>query len=84
MSFAVAEILRHLGPDSGITVAEILLTAAGILLIAAIEDLARTVRPELRARPRALRLTVLFGGGAFMIAGWISRSGTCTWTMASR
>jgi hypothetical protein len=70
LSFAVAEILRHLGPDSGIAVAEILLTTAGILLIAAIEDLARTVRPELREHPRALRLTVLFGGGAFMIA-WV-------------
>ena len=70
LSFAVAEVLRHLGPDSGITVAEILLTAAGVLLIAAIESLARTVRPELRERPLALQLTVLAGGGAFMIA-WV-------------
>ena len=71
LSFAVAEVLRHLGPDSGIVVAEILLTAAGVLLIAAIESLARTVRPELRERPRGLRLTVLFGGGAFMVA-WVN------------
>ena len=71
LSFAVAEVLRHLGPDSGIVVAEILLTAAGVLLIAAIENLARTVRPELRERPRGLRLTVLFGGAAFMIA-WVN------------
>ena len=71
LSFAAAEVLRHLGPDSGIIVAEILLTAAGVLLIAAIESLARTVRPELRERPRGLRLTVLFGGGAVMIA-WVN------------
>ena len=70
LSFAVAEVLRHLGPDSGITVAEVLLTAAGLLLLAAIESLARTVRPELREHPLALRLTVLFGGAAFMIA-WV-------------
>ena len=71
LSFAVAEVLRHLGPDSGVVVAEVLLTAAGVLLIAAIESLARTVRPELRERPRGLRLTVIFGGGAFMIA-WVN------------
>jgi hypothetical protein len=71
LSFAVAEILRRLGPDSGSVVAEILLTAAGLALIATIASLARTVRPELRERPRALQLTVLFGGGAFMIA-WVN------------
>jgi hypothetical protein len=71
LSFAVAEVLRHLGPDSGLAVAEVLLTAAGLALIAVIESLARTVRPELREHPRALQLTVLFGGGAFMIA-WVN------------
>jgi hypothetical protein len=71
LAFAVAEVLRHLGPDSGLVVAEVLLTAAGVPLIAMIENLARTIRPELREHPRELRLTVLVGGGAFMIA-WVN------------
>jgi len=33
LSFAVAEVLRHVGPDSGITVTEVLLTAAGPAVI---------------------------------------------------
>ncbi len=70
LSFAVAEVLRHLGPGSGIAVAEILLTAAGVVLVAAIESLADTARPELRDRPMALRLTVLVGGAAFLVA-WV-------------
>ena len=70
LSFTVAEILRHLGPDNGIVTAEILLAAAGIAVIAAIENLARRVRPELSEHPRTLRLTVLVGGAAFMVA-WV-------------
>ena len=70
LSFAVAEVLRHLGPDSGIAAAEILLTAAGVALVAAIESLARAARPELRERPTALRLTILVGGAAFLVA-WV-------------
>jgi hypothetical protein len=70
LSFTVAEILRQLGPDNGLVTAEILLAAAGIAVIAAIENLARRVRPELTEQPRTLQLTVLVGGAAFMVA-WV-------------
>ncbi len=70
LSFTVAEILRRLGPDNGVATAEIVLAAAGVAVIAAIENLARRVRPELGEQPRALRLTVLVGGAAFMVA-WV-------------
>jgi hypothetical protein len=68
LAFAVAEVLRHLGPDNGIVTAEIALVAAGLPAVAAIEGLARAVRPELRDRPLALRLTMLIGGAAFLNA----------------
>lgn len=53
LSFAVAEVLRYLGPDSGIVVAEILLTADGVLLIAAIEsrNLPTSALRALRVKP---------------------------------
>ena len=68
LSFTVAEILRHLGPDNGIVTAEILLATAGIAVIAAIESLARRVWLELSEHPQALRLTVLVGGAAFLVS----------------
>jgi hypothetical protein len=67
-AFVVAEVLRHLGPDNGIVAAEVALTAAGFLAVIAVEDLARKVRPDLRDRPLALRLTVLVAGAAFLNA----------------
>jgi hypothetical protein len=70
LAFAVAEILRHLSPDNGIVAAEVILTAAGVCIVAAIEGLARAVRPDLASRPIALRLTVLAGGAAFLVA-WV-------------
>jgi hypothetical protein len=68
LAFAVAEALRHLGPDNGIAAAEVVLTAAGFLAVVAVEGLALAVRPELRCRPLALQLTVLVGGAAFLNA----------------
>jgi hypothetical protein len=67
-AFAVAEVLRHLGPDNGVVTAEVLLAAAGLYAVVAIERLAWVMRPDLASRPLALRLTVLIGGAAFLNA----------------
>ena len=67
-AFAVAEVLRHLGPDNGLVIAEVLLAAAGLYAVVAIERLALAMRPDLASRPLALKLTVLVGGAAFLNA----------------
>jgi hypothetical protein len=70
LAFAVAQVLRQIGPHNGVAAAEVALTAAGFAAVVAIEGLARAVRPDLRSRPLALRLTVLAGGAAFLNA-WV-------------
>jgi hypothetical protein len=67
-AFAVAEVLRYLGPDNGVVTAEVLLDAAGLYAVVAIERLALATRPDLASRTLALRLTVLIGGAAFLNA----------------
>jgi hypothetical protein len=69
LAFAAAQLLRHLGPDNGLVTAELIMTAMGLVLVYAVEQIARTVRPGL-AGSQALRRTLLTGGGVFMIA-WV-------------
>ena len=70
LAFAVAQVLRHLGPDGGIVTAELVMTAAGLFMLYAIERIALTVRPELALRPARLQRVMLAGGAVFMIA-WV-------------
>jgi len=84
LSSAVAEVLRHLGPDNGVTVAEILLTAAGALiwdtigarrpwpLWSLLSILALTVTPILTRDPQILgqaRLAIVVAFTAVLLAG---------------
>jgi hypothetical protein len=73
LSFAVAQLLRHIGPDQGLVTAQIALTAVGLVLVHAIAVIAAEVRPSLAARPGRLRCTELVGGAVFLIA-WVELS----------
>jgi hypothetical protein len=53
--YAVAEVLRQIGPDYGLVAAEIVMTALGLLVIAMIEQIALAARPGLADQPRLLR-----------------------------
>ena len=68
LALGAAQLLRHLGPDGGIAIAELAMTAAGLVMLHAIERIALTVRPELALEPRTLQRTMLGGGAVFMIA----------------
>lgn len=68
LAFTVAQVLRHLGPDGGIVTAELVMTAAGLFMLYAIERIALTVRPELALRPARLQRVMLAGGAVFMVA----------------
>jgi hypothetical protein len=70
LAFAVARVLRYLGPDGGIVTAELVMTATGLFMLYAIERIALTVRPELALRPARLQRVMLAGGAVFMIA-WV-------------
>ena len=69
LAFAIAQVLRHIGPHQGVFAAEAVLTLAGLYLVHAVARISLTVRPDLARRPVALRLTLLTGGAVFM-AGW--------------
>ncbi len=73
LSFAVAQVLRYLGPDQGLVAAQIALTVVGLLLVRTIADIATKVRPDLAARPGGLRWTELAGGAVFLVA-WVELS----------
>jgi hypothetical protein len=74
-AYAVAEVLRQIGPDYGLVAAEIVMTAMGLLVIAMTQRIAVAVRPELTAllgpvtRPGQVRLYLL-GAGAIFVIGW--------------
>lgn len=68
-TFAVAQILRQVGPSGGRLFAELVMTVLGLVVLHVVERIALTVRPALAADAR-LERTLLFGGGAFMI-GWV-------------
>src|ERR1019366_4113953 len=73
LSFGVAQVLRHIGPDQGLVATQVVLTAAGLILVHAITAIATDLRPDLTARPGRLRGTVLVGGAVFLIA-WVELS----------
>ncbi|MGH3157159.1 MAG: hypothetical protein ACRDNF_11350 [Streptosporangiaceae bacterium] len=67
-AYAVAEVLRQIGPDYGLVAAEIVMTALGMLVIAMTQRIAVIVRPGLTAQPGRLRLYLLVAGAFFVIA----------------
>lgn len=77
VAFAVAEVLRFLGPHQGLAAAQIALTAMGLFVVDQVIVIALAVRPGLAERPAALRTTILVGGAVFM-AGWSGLSDTFT------
>ena len=71
-TFAIAEILRHLGGPTGVLAAEAFMTSLGLIVLYCVERIAEAMRPELAGSVRLDR-TMLIGGGAFMI-GWTDLS----------
>ena len=71
-TFAIAELLRHLGGANGVVAAGVFMTALGLVVLYCIERVAHAMRPEI-ATSRYLDRTMLIGGGAFMI-GWTELS----------
>ncbi len=68
LTFAVAEVLRQVGPLGGRLFAELVMTALGLVVLYLVEHIALTLRPELRWGDR-FHYTMLAGGAAFVI-GW--------------
>jgi hypothetical protein len=75
LAFVLTQGLRHLGPHQGVLATEAVLTAAGLYLVHALMQIALTVRPDLRQRPAALRVTFLVGGAVFLV-GWVELAAT--------
>jgi hypothetical protein len=71
-TFAVANVLRQLGPSGGEFAAELFMTALGLLVLYCVERIAVTLRPDLDDGD-TLHVTMLAGGGAFLI-GWTDLS----------
>jgi hypothetical protein len=68
LAFVVTAGLRHLGPDQGVLVTEIMLMAMGLYLVHELTRIALIVRPDLAQRPAAHRVTVLVGGAVFLVS----------------
>lgn len=71
-TFAVAEILRHLGGSDGFVAAGAFMTVVGLLVLYVIERIAERLRPDLAGDDR-MHATMLIGGSVFMI-GWTDLS----------
>ena len=71
-TFAVAQLLRPFGALGGRLVAELVMSALGLVVLFVVERVAVAVRPELRADGR-LHRTMLIGGAAFVV-GWVDLS----------
>ena len=73
LAFGVAQVIRNVvpgqpvGPYQGVVLAQLIMSAMGLLTLAVIRRIALTARPEL-ARRRDFRLTFLAGGAVFMVA----------------
>ena len=67
LAFAAAEVLRNLGPDQGIVVAQLIMSAIGLVTLVIIRRIVLMARPELGVRP-GLHWTFLAGGAIFMPA----------------
>jgi hypothetical protein len=68
LAFVVAQLIRLTGPDNGMVMAQLVLTAMGLATLGLIRQIAVAARPELTGSAR-LRWTYLAGGVVFM-AGW--------------
>lgn len=71
-TFAVAEILRHLGGSNGLVAAWVFMALLGLVVLYVLERILEAVRPELAGDDR-VHMTMLVGGSAFMI-GWTDLS----------
>lgn len=71
-TFAIAEVLRHLGGANGVHAAEAFMTVLGLVVLYCLERIAEAMRPDLTGT-RRLDRTMLLGGGVFMI-GWTDLS----------
>jgi hypothetical protein len=73
LAFGVAQVIRNLvpgqplGPYQGVVLAQLTMSAMGLLTLAVIRRVALLARPEL-ARQRDFRSTFLAGGAIFMVA----------------
>ncbi len=67
LAFAVAEVIRELGPDQGLVVGQVFMSVVGLVTLLIIRRITLTARPELTARPD-LDWTFLAGGAIFMTA----------------
>jgi hypothetical protein len=67
LAFAAAQVLRRLGPDQGIVVAQLVMSAIGLVTLVVIRRIVLTTRPELGVPP-GLDWTFLVGGAIFMPA----------------
>jgi hypothetical protein len=71
-TFVVAELLRQLGGSAGLYAAWVFMAVLGLVALYVLERIVEAVRPEVAADDR-FHLTMLVGGGAFMI-GWTDLS----------
>jgi hypothetical protein len=67
LAFAVAEVIRKLGPDQGLVLAQILMSVVGLLIVVIIRRITAAARPEFARRPD-LGWGFLAGGAVFMTA----------------
>ncbi len=67
VTMAAAAVVRLLGPDQGLVVAQVLMTACGLLIMVLAERTARIARPDLD--PDQIRWTVL-GVGVVFVPVW--------------
>lgn len=73
LAFGVAQAIRNavpdqsVGPYQGVVLAQLIMSAMGLLTLVVIRRIALSARPELAGR-RDFRLTFLTGGAVFMIA----------------
>lgn len=72
LSFAVAQVVRHIGPANGLYAAEILMTGAGLAALYVVERIAAAVRPESVGGRRQHR--AMLAGGAVFLVGWTDLS----------
>jgi hypothetical protein len=75
LAFGVAQVIRNLvpgqpvGPYQGVVLAQLIMSAMGLLTLVVIRRIVLTARPELAGR-RDFGMTFLAGGALFMIA-WV-------------
>jgi hypothetical protein len=68
VALLTAALVRPFADDGGWMVATGLMTLAGVLVLHLLEQIVYRVRPDLRAKPVAMRCTMLVGGGSFLLS----------------